>query len=125
MSEVLECKIKGKVVVRLPLEQGTGAKGTWQKQSFIVETDGQYPKKVCLTAWGDKCDLIPDMSSTATFSFNVESREYNNRWYTELKIWKVEGEKKTTLSKEQKENAKTVVNKLDLTTTTEEDDLPF
>ena len=38
----------------LAVQTGEGKNGTWKKQDFVIETDGQYPKKVCLTIWGDK-----------------------------------------------------------------------
>ena len=46
--------LKGRVVQILPEQTGMGKKGQWKKQEFIVETQGQFPKKVCLSAWGDK-----------------------------------------------------------------------
>jgi len=117
-------EIKGKVLKVLPQESGTGAKGNWYKQNFIIETEGQYPKKVCLQAWGDKCDLIPEEGTTGTFHYNPESREYSEKWYTDLRVWKIEAEKKTPLSKEQKDLAGKVVDKFDLVKN-DDDDLPF
>jgi hypothetical protein len=38
----------------LPIQTGRGKKGEWKKQDIIVETDGQYPKKICVSVWGDK-----------------------------------------------------------------------
>jgi len=83
--------IKGKVVQLLPLQSGMGKKGQWKKQEFIVETPGQYPKKVCLSIWGDKIDqfnvVVGDQVSVTV---DLESREYNGRWYTEARAWKLE-----------------------------------
>jgi len=56
-----------------------------------LETPGQYPKKVCLHLWGEKVDehkLSPGDKITA--SVNVESREYNGRWYTDVRAWKIQ-----------------------------------
>jgi hypothetical protein len=83
--------VKGKVIQLLQEQTGAGKKGTWRKQEFIVETQGQYPKKVCLSMWGDKIQQfnvsVGDMVSA---SVELESREYNGRWYTEARAWKVE-----------------------------------
>ena len=83
--------IKGKVVQLLALQTGMGKKGQWKKQEFIVETPGQYPKKVCLSIWGDKIDqfgvVVGDQVSVQV---DLESREYNGRWYTEARAWKLE-----------------------------------
>lgn len=75
----------------LPLQTGQGRNGEWKKQDIIVETDGQYPKKVCVSIWGDKItqqQLQP--GTNLKIDFDVESREFNGRWYTDVKAWKVE-----------------------------------
>lgn len=83
-------EISGKIVQILPEETGEGRNGPWKKQSFILETQDQFPKKVCITVWGDKVDLKSFGSNEEiTASINIESREYNNRWYTDVKAWKV------------------------------------
>ncbi|HYG18250.1 MAG TPA: DUF3127 domain-containing protein [Ohtaekwangia sp.] len=83
--------IKGKVAQMLPLQTGMGKKGQWKKQEFIVETQGQYPKKVCLSLWGDKIDQFNlAVGDQVSVSVDLESREYNGRWYTEARAWKVE-----------------------------------
>jgi hypothetical protein len=84
-------EITGNVISILPEVTGQGKNGTWRKQEFILESDGQYPKKVCIAMWGDKIDQFAlAVGDTVTASVDVESREYNQRWYTEVKTWKVE-----------------------------------
>ncbi len=84
-------ELKGKVIQLLPVQTGMGKKGQWKKQEFIVETQSQYPKKVCLSVWGDKIDqfnvAVGDLVNVAV---ELESREYNSRWYTEARAWKIE-----------------------------------
>ncbi|ANH83398.1 hypothetical protein A8C56_22585 [Niabella ginsenosidivorans] len=75
----------------LPLQKGTGRNGEWRKQDIIVETQAQYPKKVCISIWGDKInESVLKIGNQLNISFDVESREYNGRWYTDVKAWKVE-----------------------------------
>jgi len=82
--------ISGKIVSLLPLQTGQGKNGTWKKQEFILETGDTYPKKVCIAVWGDKIDMAPVKPGVAvTVSFDVESREFNGRWYTDVKAWKI------------------------------------
>lgn len=84
-------ELKAKLVQLFPLQTGQGKNGTWRKQEFLVETEGQYPKKVLFSAWGDKINenaLQP--GNMLNIFFDVESREYNGRWYTDLKAWKIE-----------------------------------
>jgi len=84
-------EVKGKVIQLLALQSGMGKKGPWKKQEFILETQSQYPKKVCLSVWGEKVDqynlAVGDLVSVAV---DLESREYNGRWYTEARAWKVD-----------------------------------
>jgi hypothetical protein len=69
---------------------GNGKNGMWKKQDFIIETPGQYPKKVVITAWGDKLNLGSFQPGTQiTVGFDLESREYNGKWYTDVKAWKI------------------------------------
>jgi len=83
-------EITGKIIEILPEETGEGRNGPWKKQNFILETQDQYPKKVCITVWGDKVDLKNfGENESITASINIESREYNNRWYTDVKAWRV------------------------------------
>ncbi len=84
-------ELKGRVVQLLPLQSGMGKKGQWRKQEFIVETKSQYPKKVCLSIWGDKIDQFGvTEGDEVNVAVDLESREYNGRWYTEARAWKVE-----------------------------------
>ncbi len=84
-------EISGTVVSILPELNGTSKNGTWRKQEFILETEGQYPKKVCIMMWGDKIDQFAiSEGEMVTASIDAESREYNQRWYTDLKAWKIE-----------------------------------
>ena len=84
-------QLTAKLTQLLPLQTGTGKNGEWKKQDIIVETDGQYPKKVCISIWGDKINeqqLV--VGNTLTIDFDVESREFSSRWYTDIKAWKIE-----------------------------------
>ena len=84
-------QLTAKLAQILPAESGMGKNGEWKKQSIIVETEGQFPKKICITVWGDKINTAswrPGLS--LTIDFDIESREFNGRWYTDVKAWKIE-----------------------------------
>jgi hypothetical protein len=87
-------EIIGKLSELLPEQTGQGKTGnSWRKRSFVIETlDDQYPKKVCIDAWGDRADSLNTLSmgDELNVSFDIESREYNGRWYTNVKAWKIE-----------------------------------
>ncbi|WP_221394800.1 DUF3127 domain-containing protein [Dyadobacter sp. NIV53] len=84
-------ELTGTVIALLPEVTGQGKNGMWRKQEFILEIPSQYPKKVCISLWGDKIDQAGlQVNDSVTASIDVESREYNSRWYTEVKAWKVD-----------------------------------
>lgn len=86
-------EIVGKLIKVLPEVSGQGKNGPWSKQDFVIETlDSQYPKKVCMTAWGEKVSDLKQFSDGDTLkaTFSAESREYNERWYTELRAFRIE-----------------------------------
>ncbi len=118
-------EIQGTVVSILPLQTGQGKSGQWQKSEFIIETPGQFPKKVCLSLWGEeninKYDLETGMKITA--HINIESREYQSRWYTEVRAWKIEtsGERRAAPKDEEPKT----FGKEDLPPPISSDSLPF
>lgn len=84
-------EIQGRVIDILEPKSGQSARGEWKKQEFVVETEETYPKKVCIVNWNDKIDISAlSKGEKVTVSVNVESREYNGNWYTDVKAWKVE-----------------------------------
>lgn len=84
-------ELTAKLIQVLPLQSGVSKNGEWKKQDIIVETDGQYPKKICISIWGDKAnETMLQIGNVLNISFDVESREYNGRWYTDVKAWRVE-----------------------------------
>jgi hypothetical protein len=86
----IKMDINGKIIQLLGVQTGQGKNGTWKKQDFILETGDTYPKKVCIAVWGDKIDMSQfRIGDAIQVSFDVESREYNGRWYTDVKAWKV------------------------------------
>lgn len=84
-------EISGKIIAVLPIATGQGKNGTWRSQDYVLETADQYPKKVCFNLFGDKIDQYQiGIDETVNISFDVESREYNGRWYTTVRVWKVD-----------------------------------
>ncbi len=86
-------KVKGKVHSILPEQKGTSARGEWKKQDFVVETtDDQFPRKICFTLFNDKTSSLekiePNME--VEVSFSIESREYNQKWFTNVNAFRIE-----------------------------------
>lgn len=84
--------LTGTLIKILPEVTGAGKNGNWIKQEFVLETAEQFPKKVCLSLWGDKVNELKKyaLGDNLTASINLESREYNERWYTEARAWRLE-----------------------------------
>ena len=84
-------EIEGRIFSILPLQSGTSKAGNeWKKQDFVLETETQYPKKVCMTMWGEKIEQFNiSEGDKVRAAFDIESREYNGRWYTDVKVWRV------------------------------------
>lgn len=90
----MSLQVKGKLIQKLAIETGEGRNGKWEKQQFIIETDEQFPKKICIVLWGDKVSMLEKVTEgdILNVSINVESREYNSRWYTDIKAWRIDKE---------------------------------
>jgi hypothetical protein len=112
----------------LPIQTGQGKNGEWRKQEVIVETQQQYPKNICLSVWGDKInESLLVVGSTLKFSLEIESREYNGRWYTDVKAWKYENSAVNFNSTATDRKIEIDPKSIDSTFLNEEDDgdLPF
>ena len=71
---------------------GEGKNGTWKRQEFIFETESQYPRKICVSVWGDRAIQDPSImqiGNVLNVAFDLESREYNGRWYTDVRPWRI------------------------------------
>ena len=86
----MDLTITGTVNDVLDEQSGEGRNGPWRKQEFILETEGNYPKQVCIVVWGDNIDQFGiQKGERLTAHIDIQSREYNGRWYTDVKAWKV------------------------------------
>lgn len=87
----MDIQLQGKVVQILDEQSGEGKNGIWRKRNFILQIPGKYPKKVCITQWGDNIDQqAVQIGMDITVSVDIQSREYNGNWYTDIKAWRVE-----------------------------------
>ena len=85
-------EITGKIIVALPEQSGVSKAGnSWKKKEYVLETQETYPKKVHFDLFGDKADKYPlTVGQTIRLSFDIESREYNGRWFTSIRGWQAE-----------------------------------
>lgn len=109
-------EVKGKVIFIGEVITGEGSNGTWQRQDVVIETDGQYPKKIAIGCMGKVVDSVEQLTEgmELTASINIESREYKGKWFTNVNAWKLD------FSTEKKP-----VSAMNDTLDSDEDDLPF
>jgi len=86
-------EIEGRIVRMLDPQSGASARGPWVKQEFVLECpDGKFTKQVCFNVWGE--EKVKELSSfhlgdDVQVSFSPSSREFNGKWYTDLRAWKI------------------------------------
>jgi hypothetical protein len=111
-------ELTGKITHLLEIESGTSAKGDWQKRTIVIQNDSdKYPKPQAIQLWGDLCNLELRKGDEITAHINIESREYNGRWFTDVRAWKIDVVSGNTAPKVE---GNSFVPTMDV-----EDDLPF
>ena len=85
-------EITGKIILALPEMSGISKSGNaWKKREYVLETQETYPKKVHFDFFGERADQFPlNVGDVIKLSFDIESREFNGRWYTSIRGWKSE-----------------------------------
>ena len=84
-------ELTGKIINILPIQSGIGKNGNeWKKQEIIIQTEEQYPKNICITLWGNTISSNIKQGDKVKASVDIESREFNGKWYTTVKAWKIE-----------------------------------
>lgn len=83
--------IEGEIIAILPETKGVSAKGEWISQDFVLKTEENYPKSICFSVFG--ASKIKEanirIGDVVSIGVNLESREFNGRWYTSIKAWSV------------------------------------
>ena len=81
-------EFEGVVYKIMPVTRGTSARGEWQRQDVVFDYNdgGQFSRKICVTFFNKESD-VAKLREGETFlvSVNIESREYNGRWYTDIR----------------------------------------
>ena len=86
-------EVVGKIIQVLPEQSGVGRNGNpWKVQPYVLETLDQYPRKVHFEVFGeDRIKQNPcAIDQLVTVSFDIESREFNGRWYTSIRAWRIQ-----------------------------------
>ncbi len=85
-------EFEGTVYKMMPVTKGTSARGEWQRQDVVFDMqEGNFTRKICVTFF-NRPDDVAKLKEGATYhvSVNIESREYNGRWYTDVRAWRLQ-----------------------------------
>lgn len=88
-------EVTGKIILVVGETSGVSKSSgkPWKKKNFVLETQdgGSFPRKIAFDLFGDRVDQFPiNVGDEITLSFDIESREYMGKWYTDIRGWKVE-----------------------------------
>ncbi len=85
-------EVTGKIILALPEMTGVSKAGNpWKKREYVLETFESYPRKIHFDFFGEKADQFQlQVGQNIKLSFDIESREYNGRWFTSIRGWKVD-----------------------------------
>lgn len=84
-------EFEGIVWKKLPETKGVSVRGEWQRQDVIFEMPQEFNRKICVTFFNKPTDAANLVEGQAYIvSVNVESREFNGRWYTDVRAWRVQ-----------------------------------
>ena len=109
-------EITGKVIKILEPQRFTSKKDGSEivKNFFVIETQGQYPKKIAFSVMGAEkfaqMGLVVD--GVYNVSFDVESREWQGKWFSDISAWRA------VRTDGQQSQANTVANPANGNTTT-------
>jgi len=84
-------EFEGVVYKIMPPTSGTSARGEWKRQDVIFELPQEFSRKICVTFFNKESDVaMLREGMTCTVSVNIESREFNGRWYTDVRAWRIQ-----------------------------------
>lgn len=87
-------EIIGKAIAALPVKSGVSQRTgeQWQSREYVIETQEQYPKKICFEVFG--IDKLKEFNirdnDLIKVHFDISAREYKGKWYNSIRAWKVE-----------------------------------
>jgi hypothetical protein len=84
-------ELQGKIIAVLPERSGISARGEWKCQTYVIETQEQYPKKMAFDVFG--ADRIVNfgiqVGMVVDVSFDIDAHEYQGRYFNQIRAWDV------------------------------------
>ena len=89
-------EFEGTVFRIMPPTSGQSARGAWQRQEVIFELPQEFSRKICVIFFNKESEVARLREGmTCTVSVNIESREFNGKWYTDVRAWRVQPKEET------------------------------
>ena len=86
-------EITGKIIAALEPRGGVSQRtgNSWKTQEFVIETHEQYPRKCVFNVFGEDSlrEFNIQVGEELTVSFDIDAREFNGRWYNDIRAWRV------------------------------------
>lgn len=86
-------EITGKIIAALEPRGGVSQRtgNSWKTQEFVIETHEQYPRKCVFNVFGEDRlrEFNIQVGEELTVSFDIDAREFNGRWYNDIRAWRV------------------------------------
>jgi len=84
----------GRIIKALEARTGVSSRtgSPWKMQDFVIEeTMGQFPKRMVFNVFGEENlnRFNIQEGQELTVSFDINAREYNGRWYNDVRVWNV------------------------------------
>lgn len=88
-------EVEGKIIQFIGETTGVAKSSgnPWKKREYVLETmgDGNFPRRIAFDLFGERADQYPlNVGDVIKLSFDIESREYQGKWYTNIRGWKCE-----------------------------------
>lgn len=64
----------------------------FSKREFVVTSEDKFPQDIAFECVKEKAALLDDVSpgQRVTVHFNINGREYNERYFVNLSVWRVD-----------------------------------
>lgn len=125
-------EITGKLIKILDAQKFTSKRDGSEivKHAFVIETQGQYPKNICFSVIGDDkfAQMALAVGNTYNVSFDIESREWNGKWFTEASAWRalcVDGQQQAPTTQQGQQSPVPTAQPAPAQESENKDDLPF
>lgn len=86
-------ELTGKIIAVMPSKSGVSPRtgNSWMTQEYVIEVPGQFPRRCAFNVFGE--DRIKQFNlqngEDVTISFDIDAREFNGRWYNDIRVYNV------------------------------------